>query len=127
MTLQHSHFVVIFLENSRKSTQPTNFDLTMVYQDPVTCGYVIFLPDMPHFSRKSVTVLKFSGSKDPQQEIKFGKYPLDLIMVVVGDDWLKSDGASYQLHNIKLSVHHFDKNAYSQTVPFNHHHPHHQQ
>jgi hypothetical protein len=34
-------------------------------------------------------------------------------MGMVEDVWLKSDGASRQLHTTKLTLHHFEKNAYS--------------
>ena len=40
-----------------------NFDLQIVYQDPITGHYVIFLPDMPHLTKNMVTALELSGSK----------------------------------------------------------------
>ena len=40
-----------------------------------------------------------------------GKVPMSLNMIE--EVWLKTEGASGQLHARKLSAHHFEKNAYS--------------
>lgn len=88
-----------------------NFDIKLVYQDPVTDEYTIFLPDMPHLSKNICTALEYSASGYQKRNIKYGKCPVNLGLVE--DVWQRCDGASCQLQETKLSNEHFDKNAYS--------------
>lgn len=88
-----------------------DFDLTCVTQDPVTGDYFIFMPDMPHLTKNIVTALELSSSKASKRNIKYGKCPVNLGM---GEEiWLKTGGATGQFHTTKLTVLHFDKNAFS--------------
>jgi hypothetical protein len=80
-------------------------------KDPVTGQWCIFLPDMPHLTKNIVTCLELLSSSKSKQKLKLGHVPMN--MGTVEDFWLKSDGASGQLHTTKLTSLHFEKNAYS--------------
>ncbi|KAL7529971.1 hypothetical protein ACHAWF_003181 [Thalassiosira exigua] len=88
-----------------------DFSLNIVYEDPVTNQFVNFLPDMPHLTKNIVTALEYSGSKRQKRDIKYGLCPVDLHLIE--DVWMRMDGLTCQLQATKLTVHHFDKNAYS--------------
>ncbi len=88
-----------------------DYDVKCLMKDPVTGQWCIFIPDMPHLTKNIVTCLELSSSSKSKRKLKLGRVPMNTGMVE--DAWLKSDGASGQLHTTKLSSHHFKKNAYS--------------
>ena len=101
----------ILPESLRMQYPAIDFELSLVYQDPVSKDYIIFLPDMPHLTKNMCTAIEFSSSLFSKRNIKFGKCPVNLGMIE--EVWLEMEGATKQLQETKLSRQHFDKNAYS--------------
>ncbi len=88
-----------------------DFDIACVTQNPITEEWFIFLPDMPHLTKCIVHALENSSSKFSKRNIRFGKAPTNMRMIEVV--WLETGGATGQMHTTKLTIRHFDKNAYS--------------
>ncbi|KAL7542027.1 hypothetical protein ACHAWF_011062 [Thalassiosira exigua] len=104
--------ISIMLPTSLTRKYPAiDFNINIVFQDPVTDEFVIFLPDMPHLTKNIVTALEYSGSKHQKRSIMYGLCPVHLGMVE--EVWMSMDGLTCQLQDSKLTVGHFDKNAYS--------------
>ncbi len=87
------------------------YNVRCLMKDSGTGQWCIFIPDMPHLTKNILTCLELSSLSKSKQKLKFGQVPMNMGMVE--DVWLKSDGASGQLHTTKLTLHHFEKNAYS--------------
>jgi hypothetical protein len=88
-----------------------DFDVKCLMRDPVTMQWIMFVADMPHLTKNIVTCLENSSSKTSKRYLKFGKAPVTLKMIE--EIWRKCDGGSGQFHPTKLSLKHFDKDAYS--------------
>ena len=88
-----------------------DFDVATVAKDPVSGEWFIFIPDNSHLTKNVVTALEKSYAKKSKRNIKYGKCPINLGMVE--DIWIETGGATLQFHTTKLSIRHFDKNAYS--------------
>jgi hypothetical protein len=88
-----------------------DYNVRCLMKDPVTGLWCIFLPDMPRLTKIIVTCLELSSSSKSKRKLKLGRVPINMGMIE--DVWLKSDGASGQLHTTKLTSLHFEKNAYS--------------
>ena len=107
-----THMISDILPKDLMSKYPDiDFDVKIVDKDDVTGEYFIFLPDMPHLTKNIVTALELSSSKFSKRSIKYGKCPIEMKMIEVV--WLKTGGATGQFHETKLTVYHFEKNAYS--------------
>ncbi len=88
-----------------------DFDPKCLMTDPVTYQWIVFLPDMPHLTKNIVTSFELLSSKNSKCIFMYGKVLVNMGMVE--EVWLKCDGASGQLQSTKLTLRHFDKNAYS--------------
>ena len=88
-----------------------DFDVATVAKDPVSGEWFIFIPDNSHLTKNVVTAIEKSAAKKSKRNIKYGKCPINLGMVE--DIWIETGGATLQFHPTKLSIRHFDKNAYS--------------
>ncbi|KAL7533595.1 hypothetical protein ACHAXR_005333 [Thalassiosira sp. AJA248-18] len=88
-----------------------DFDIMCVTKDPVTDEWFIFLPDMPHLTKNIVTALELSSKKKSKRNIKYGLCPCNLLMAE--NIWLETGGVTGQMHETKLTIRHFDKNAHS--------------
>ena len=66
---------------------------------------------MPHLTKNIVTALELSSSKYSKRSIKYGKCPVNMKMIEA--IWMRTGGATGQFHETKLTVYHFEKNAYS--------------
>ena len=88
-----------------------DFDVSIVAKDPVSEEWFVFIPDNSHLTKNVVTAIEKSSDKGSKRNIKYGKCPINLGMVE--DIWFETGGATLQFHPTKLSIRHFDKNAYS--------------
>ncbi len=88
-----------------------DFGVKYLMTDPVTNEWIVFLPNMPHLTKKIVTSFELSSSKTSKRNLMKGKVPINMQMI--HEIWLKCNGASGQLQSTKLTSRHFDKNAYS--------------
>ena len=88
-----------------------DFDVSIVAKDPVSEEWFVFIPDNSHLTKNVVTAIEKLSDKGSKRNIKYGKCPINLGMVE--DIWFETGGATLQFHPTKLSIRHFDKNAYS--------------
>ncbi|KAL7527593.1 hypothetical protein ACHAXR_005041, partial [Thalassiosira sp. AJA248-18] len=98
-------------EELRNEYPDIDFDLKIACRHPVTDDWIIFIPDMPHLTKNIVTALEYSGSQFQKRNIKYGKCPMHLFLIQ--NIWFAMDGHTSQLQESKLSMAHFEKNAYS--------------
>ena len=66
---------------------------------------------MPHLTKNIVTALEYLGAKGQKRCIMFGKCPVNLDLIE--DVWVVTDGLSSQMQATRLTMGHFDKNAFS--------------
>ena len=88
-----------------------DFDVSIVAKDPVSEEWFVFIPDNSHLTKNVVTAIEKSSDKGSKRNVKYGKCPINLGMVE--EIWFETGGATLQFHPTKLSIRHFDKNAYS--------------
>ena len=88
-----------------------NSDASIVAKDPVSGEWFVFIPDNSHLTKNVVTAIEKSLDKGSKHNIKYGKCPVNL--GILEDIWFEMGGATLQFHPPKLSIRHFNKNAYS--------------
>jgi hypothetical protein len=89
-----------------------NFGVKCLAKHPVMKHWIIFIPDMPHLTKHIVTPLEKLSMKNSKKNLKFGKAPVNLN--TIEDIWMRMDGASGQLHSMKLTRQHFEEDLFSQ-------------
>ena len=82
-----------------------DFGVTVIIaKDPVSGEWFASTP------KNVVTAIEKSPDKGLKRDIKYDKFQINLVMVE--DIWIETGGATLQFHPTKLSIQHFDKNAY---------------
>lgn len=110
--LHSTHSAVDILPESLTAKYPDiDFSQKHIRKCPVSKRYMVLCPDMPHLTKNIVTALELSSSKKSKRNIMYGVCPTNLRMIEVV--WIELGGATNQLQETRLTIHHFVKDAYS--------------
>ena len=61
--------------------QEIDFDVLIATKDPVSGDWFVFIPDNSHLTKNAVTAIEKSSEKGSKQNIKYGKFQINLGIV----------------------------------------------